>query len=685
MKTLVAVCLLLPVTLPLIAQDGARSNPREFIWNYELPGKNESGPMDINVKGSYYFSKEIIGAKCNIYLHFRATSLEFMAKYGTRRYRYKGKIYREDEVRATDGQGSRGFDALKITSVSINLSVGNLRNPRNVTVGSNIAVVVGELDKDADLNHLSLNLATSRLAFANWSGSLELESRLMAMNKLIDKREQYKKHIALGDNLFNAGNWQQAKQQYQEAAALFSNESYPRNQISKIDKRLADEKAPAANAKKETATTPAKTGTIKNEDDLWGSPAKSTTAAKTTTTATDGRQPGIPANTPPMVMDNRGNYYVQNSSGKYVQTTKEHYESVKKDFYAVKNKQAQEAADAQKKKADQEALNRFYASQNAFMNDVKARQRKIEQESRLLANSFYAAQAQKEAKAGLRELSTLAGSFESLEELEAAYQSQRMALASQQEQLTEAGRNHVAASMDYAFKDADAKVGAYKGLATGLANLASDAAADKAAREARAQLEAERSRQEAAIKERKRQQMLSMRRALIKNSPDGGVPLSFHKVAGNDLYFFSYVLPKTGIETENPTILVSNVYRIQRYSDGSWPFKKSLQNELKKAAGTTDAVVMVGYYTLEADAKKMYESFISLAGKSGMQLKPFTYKGKKSSGYTSGGAELWDSGKDTQKTNNRTSDNDLWGTGSNKKTGTTQPAVKKNTEEDLWK
>jgi hypothetical protein len=424
-------------------------------------------------------------------------------------------------------------------------------------------------------------------------------------------------------------------------------------------------------------------------DDYWGT-GKSTAAKKP-----EGKQAGIPDDAPPMVMDKAGNYYVQNENGKYEKTDKASYDAVKKKYNNAKNSAATEAYNTQKKQNEQAVLKEFYDGQNDMLNHIEKQKAKNERDGELMASSYYAAQARSQAREGLQDLSRLDGSFESLEELNAAFYRQYSAISGQTQQLTDAGRNRVAADMDYAFKDADANTAAYKGLATGLANLASDAAAEREARQARERLKAQREEQARLIKERKWQALLTMRTELLKKFPEGGVPLSFHKVPGNDLHFFAYVLAREAINEERPTVQVSNVYLVQRHNDGGWPFKNTIVNELKKAAGAANNLVMVGYYTDQDQANQMHKAFVDIARKSDMNILTFTYKGKKSSA-TAGGAnnDFWSGASgnkpsqkatpETNKSNNKSSEDDFW-VGENKKPvkqPPEKPSQKKN--DDFW-
>ncbi|MGN6509914.1 MAG: hypothetical protein ACTHLD_10695 [Chitinophaga sp.] len=377
---------------------------------------------------------------------------------------------------------------------------------------------------------------------------------------------------------------------------------------------------------------------------------------------------------PPVATDKEGNHYVKDSEGRYVQTTKENYERVRTAINEKKNKAAQEAYLAEKAKNEQALLGQLHTAQNSFLKNMEETKRKDARDGQLMATSFYARRAATEARAGLQDASHLSGAYESLEELQADFEQQYAAISDAKEEMLSAGRNHVSASMNYAFKDADAKTAAYQSLATGVGNLLSDAAAERRAREARAQLERERAAHERYIKEKKRLALLKMRNGLLKNFPEGGVPLSSHKVAADDLYFFTYVMAPAAVNEPRPKVLVSNVYRIQRYGDGTWPFKRTILGEIKKASGAKENIVMVGYYTDESEAAQMHAAFVSIAKKAEMDTVMFTYKGKKASGSGSS-ANYW--GKDAKKPVKN--EDSYWNKGGNK--SQSQPV---RTEDSYW-
>lgn len=554
MLKLISLCLSLSLVWKVQAQSANTSTTRNFLWTYELPAKENRGPMDVQVKGTYYFRRESLGSKYLVYLVFKPGELKFLPQHGTRRYKYQGVIYREDEVNARDGLGSKGFDNFTITRVSISIEPLMLTNAKRVFIGDNIQVQVGETTKDANLNTLVLDVGNSRLVDLNYTGSTALEARLAALKKI--------------------GN------------------------------------------------------------DSKGSPSTGLAG----NTANANKQPGSkPTNTTTAGTQER-NYWNGQSSNQPAR------------------KESQASTPALK---GQQELDQFRALQQKQQADLKAQREKTARDGALLSRSFYAAQARSEAGMALTDASKLAGTFESIEELDAAYHQQLQEINGLEQEYTDAGREKVSAEMDWAFKDADAKTAAFKNLATGLGQLASDAAAEKKAQQARQELAAARDRQERMIRERKWQATLQLRSLLLEKFPDGGVPLSFHKVQANELYYFAYVFSKDSLTSPRPRLLVSNVYRVDRSSDNTWPLKLTLLNELKRASGANKDVVMVGYYVSEAEVTQIRAKFLDVAGNSQLTVKPFQYKGKKRTGSIGAANDYWN-GSNAKKARDTAVPNNYW-------------------------
>ena len=221
-----------------------KSLSKPFLWNYALPDNDNIGPMDVSVSGTYYFVREIIGNTIRVNVNYKIDKMTFMPKYGDLRYKYKGKVYKANEVAATDGLDAMiGWRDVKITGINIAIKAVGVKNARWFDINSHLAAAVdiGEVDRDKDLNNLSLELVGSYATSIYFGNSIGLETRLDKMMRLVENREEYKNYIADGNNDFNNGNLENAKATYQKALKLFPKDSYAQSQIAKIDAQIKSE------------------------------------------------------------------------------------------------------------------------------------------------------------------------------------------------------------------------------------------------------------------------------------------------------------------------------------------------------------------------------------------------------------------------------------------------------------
>lgn len=279
-------------------------------------------------------------------------------------------------------------------------------------------------------------------------------------------------------------------------------------------------------------------------------------------------------------------------------------------------------------------------SQTAYFDQTRESHARIEQEMALVASSFYAAQAVNRARKNLQSISKLDGNYESVEELNAAFEAQSRAINEATEALNDARQQSYQASYNSMYNNASDKDRAIGQAIAGAGSIISEIAAEKERRRLQEQLRQQRAQEEARIKLRKWQAVVSMRREMLKRFPDGGVPLSSHKVTANELYFFAYVLDSTDIQEENPVARVTNVFPVSRYGDGTWPFKNNITGELKNITGSGRITIM-GYYTTEKLAKDMHAAFLDIAKKCQVGVKHYTYKGKKSTNTVSDDTDFW--------------------------------------------
>ena len=166
-----------------------------------------------------------------------------------------------------------------------------------------------------------------------------------------------------------------------------------------------------------------------------------------------------------------------------------------------------------------------------------------------------------------------------------------------------------------------------EGLITGgLSALLIGNAQAKEKREA----EEKRLAEERRIAEEKRQNRLLLRNQIIDTYNAVELPKSTTKVETNTIYCFIYALDNDNLDNDNLDIYISNVpFQINRYSDGTWPYKKNIA---EKANGLSPFNEMVaGYWTTYDEALSALEQAITTFKNSEANIKLVSFEYSKSS------------------------------------------------------
>ncbi len=105
--------------------------------------------------------------------------------------------------------------------------------------------------------------------------------------------------------------------------------------------------------------------------------------------------------------------------------------------------------------------------------------------------------------------------------------------------------------------------------------------------------------------------------------PEGKIPAETDHLSQSHVYCYAYISNKTKVE-ENPLIFISNVFKIEKHNDGSWPLKSELIAELQKrsSAGT---VTLVGYYFGYDNAAAASNNLMNDALSAGFTVKMIEY------------------------------------------------------------
>ena len=313
-----------------------KSLPKPFIWPYTRPDIDNIGPMDVLVNGTYHFVREIIGSKIRVNVVYNLDKITFHSKYGDLRFKYKGEIYKLKEVAGTDGLDPKiGWDDVGITGINISIKAFGVKNARRFDLNSNYSAVVdiGEVERDKDLNNITLELASSYATNIYFDNSIGLQSRLDKMIQLVEDREEYKKNIAVGNNYFNNDNLESSKEAYQKALKLFPNESYPQSQIAKIDAQIKTETTKKLAAETDDLNTKSASKTSPTYNSSSGNSAYENTSSEETASQSNGGSGQLSEKVKVngqyvQVFKQGGKYYMVNADGSQHETTQYAYDAI---------------------------------------------------------------------------------------------------------------------------------------------------------------------------------------------------------------------------------------------------------------------------------------------------------------------------------------------------------------------
>lgn len=179
-------------------------------------------------------------------------------------------------------------------------------------------------------------------------------------------------------------------------------------------------------------------------------------------------------------------------------------------------------------------------------------------------------------------------------------------------------------------------------------------------RDAKAKKERERQRQlEAQRQEEMRLQKIAQekafrresRTAAIANFKPGTIPTSTTKIEADKLYYFVYAYDPSKIEEGNMVFYLSPIVEIARFGDGTWPYLRTIQEEIQTL--TPFQEVFHGYYFSEEEATSAQDNLRQMLEMTKTSINSINYQRKKQSN-SSGkwGNDFW-SGTPVQRENDQ--------------------------------
>ena len=224
----------------------------------------------------------------------------------------------------------------------------------------------------------------------------------------------------------------------------------------------------------------------------------------------------------------------------------------------------------------------------------------------------------------LNELSSLKGNFNSVEEIENVFQEKFNKIASTVDKTVESENSAIVdniATMNQ-LTGGNELIGQGVGLVAGLLN---NITAEDRKREYEERLKKQKEEQINRLKAMKASQVVEVRKALFSTFPDGGLPASSKSIENQVIYIFSYSANQYTIIRDKPTLTVTNVFKITRNENGTWPFKNAILKNLQSQFNNENIPIILGFFTSEKDANSLRDSFLYLASQCDFDLKFLTY------------------------------------------------------------
>ncbi len=395
---------------------------------------------------------------------------------------------------------------------------------------------------------------------------------------------------------------------------------------------------PAANTQSaQTPTNP--TSASKTDNSFWSDngPAKKSEPGNVIP------EQAIHKNLPDFVRTTDGGYFHKGADGKFRQVTEQEYQEAKKAASASRNVPQQPEQQQMTSEEVRNAVNKMFTDAEARNTAIT---QNIERTVDAWRQSFYYSEAIRNGKESLAALSKLNGDYGSVQELEDDFNQKYNSIRAEVNNLEQARNARLANATAANFNGSSTEQAIGQGMNL-IGGFVNSLKADKEAKEARAALEAERARQIAEIKLKKQQARTEMRNKLVKSFPDGGTPITSHKITLPEVYMFAYITDKASFNNDQATVSVSSVFPVAQYSDGTFPYKTTVAGKLRGYA--PGEVVLVGYYGDKTRAEEMRNSFLNLAAKSELGVKTFALKSVStgSSGKSAVPGDFWETGKKT--------------------------------------
>lgn len=460
-----------------------------------------------------------------------------------------------------------------------------------------------------------------------------LRNAVIARKAEIRKKQADEKRLA--DAKIEADK-QKVKKQEEEKAALEK-----KTAAEAATRKQAQEKAAEQNQNQNTAEGKGTAGQSKEQDSFWSDkPQRKPPGSDNAVPDNAGHK-----NLPDFVRTTDGGYFHRGANGKFREVTAAEYQQAKNAAAAFRVERNQPEPAKPEITVDDimTSVKKDQAANQAIFDNID---QKFTQQANAWRQNFYHAEAIRSGKQNLSGLSRLEGNYNSVAELEAEFNQKYSSIRYEVSNLEQARNAQLNNAVTHNFNGNSTEQAIGQGIQL-IGNMVNSGKAAKEAKEAQAALKLDRERNLAAIAAAKKRALLELRTKLLTSFPNGGLPLTAHKVTQPEVYIFTYITDKVAFNNEQALVSVSNVYPVAQYSDGTYPFKTTVLNKVKGYA--PGEVTIVGYYNSKEIAEQMRNSFVNLAAKSNLQVKSFVVKGTTGSGATDPvtPGDFWETGKKT--------------------------------------
>ncbi|MFZ2783239.1 MAG: hypothetical protein WAZ36_02495 [Sediminibacterium sp.] len=596
------------------------------VRDWPMPAGDQSGLVSPGFKVVPAFFLEKLGTKTYLILKMEITLASPNNPVAPYSYRYmrQGKIYTDRDL------GFVPFRPIGLSAATFSVRVQGPGVNKQISyewfLGRN---QIQEVPKDTRIESYAAHV--QGLTHVYYHGTDAIDRAINDFEAAVRKKEEDAKRA---EREKAEAEKKKAEDDQKKAETGKKRIEEGKNTVATGGKLASFDKDPQGNPSVKPTATPLAGNKTKSDQSFWSEKKQQK----------DSPIPDQPIhkNLPDFVRTTDGGYFHRGDDGKFREVTQQEYQDAKTAASSKSQKPVEPEQPTMTAEEVRNQVNKMFTDAEA---QNKAITQRIEQKAEMWRQNYYYAEAVRNGKENLSALSSLNGSYQSVQELEAAFNRQYTSIRSEVQNLEQARNAKLSNAVNGSFNENNTERAIGQGMQL-IGNLINSAKAAKEEREAREALRAERERQIAAINAAKIKARVGMRNQLLRSFPNGGTPLTTHKVSSPQVYMFAYITDITIFDKEQSVVSVSNVFLVQQYSDGTFPYKTSVLSKLRGYA--PGEVIIVGYYAEKDKAEQMRNAFVNLAAKSELSVKAFTIKAPSSTATTATpgeGVDFWETGK----------------------------------------